>query len=295
MTAQAWDSEGYDKNARFVTDLAAPVLELLAPKPGEHILDVGCGDGILTKRSPTLDAAVVGVDSSADFVAAARKLGLTVMQQSASNMDFGPSFDAVFDNAALHWMKDADVVIGRVARALLPKRRFVAEMGGHGCVRTLQSALIAELDRRGYDGQAANPWYFPTVEDYGERLAAAGFDVRYIALIPRPRRCRATSWDGSRLSVAASPPCCPSRIAPTISSACANASSRSCAIPRKVERRLRATAICGAPDALTHQSKGGRRCRRSSDSAPDACPPAVMDRYVRPMASSSRFWECSLG
>ena len=68
-------------------------------------------------------------------------------------------------------------MIGRVARALLPKGRFVAEMGGHGCVRTLVSALIAELDRRGHDGQAANPWYFPTVEDYGERLAAAGFDV----------------------------------------------------------------------------------------------------------------------
>jgi len=77
-------------------------------------------------------------------------------------------------------------VIGRVARALLPNGRFVGEMGGHGCVKTLLAALIEELDRRGHDGQAANPWYFPTVQDYGGRLAAAGFDVRYIALIPRP-------------------------------------------------------------------------------------------------------------
>jgi trans-aconitate methyltransferase len=191
MTAQTWSSEGYARNARFVTDLGTPVLELLAPRPGEHILDVGCGDGVLTKKIADLGCSVVGVDSSADFVASARKLGLTVVQKSASDMDFGPQFDAVFSNAALHWMKDADAVIGRVARALLPNGRFangrfVAEMGGYGCVQTLLSALIEELNRRGQDGQAANPWYFPTVEDYGARLAAAGFDVRYIALIPRP-------------------------------------------------------------------------------------------------------------
>src|ERR1700677_2096528 len=144
MTIQTWDSEGYDKNARFFTDLGAPVLELLAPKPGEHILDVGCGDGVLTKKIAERGCSVVGVDSSADFVASARKLGLTIEEESASDMDFGPRFDAVFSNAALHWMKDADAVIGRVAWALLPNGRFVAEMGGHGCVQTLVSALVAE-------------------------------------------------------------------------------------------------------------------------------------------------------
>jgi SAM-dependent methyltransferase len=156
MTAQTWSSEGYAKNARFVTDLGTPFLELLAPRPGEHILDVGCGDGVLTKKIADLGCNVVGVDSSADFVASARKLGLTVVEKSASDMDFGPRFDAVFSNAALHWMKDADAVIGRVARALLPNGRFVAEMGGHGCVKTLLAALIEELDRRGHDGHAAN-------------------------------------------------------------------------------------------------------------------------------------------
>jgi SAM-dependent methyltransferase len=186
MSTQTWNSEDYANNARFVTDLGAPVLALLAPKPGEHILDLGCGDGVLTKMIADLGCRVVGLDSSADFVAAARKLGLEVVERSAAEMDFVRRFDAVFSNAALHWMKDADRVIGGVARALRPKGRFVAELGGHGCLRTLQSALIEELDDRGYDGQAANPWYFPTVEDYGARLVAAGFEVRYIALIPRP-------------------------------------------------------------------------------------------------------------
>jgi len=186
MTAQTWSSEGYARNARFVTDLGGPVLELLAPQPGERILDVGCGDGVLTKKIADLGCSVVGLDSSAEFVASARRLGLAVVERSATAMEFSAQFDAVFSNAALHWIKDADAVIGRVARALLPSGRFVAEMGGYGCVQTLLSALIEELDRRGHDGHLVNPWYFPTVEDYGTRLAAAGFDVRYIALIPRP-------------------------------------------------------------------------------------------------------------
>ena len=186
MATQTWNTEGYQKNARFVSDLGMPVLELLAARRDEHILDVGCGDGVLTKKISDLGCKVVGLDSSAEFVHAARKLGLEVIEKSAYDMNFGPHFDAVFSNAALHWMKDADLVIGNVARALRPKGRFVAEMGGHNCVKTIQTALIEELDRRGYDGQDANPWYFPTAEDYGARLAAAGFDVRYIALIPRP-------------------------------------------------------------------------------------------------------------
>jgi trans-aconitate methyltransferase len=183
---QTWNSDLYEKYARFVTDLGAPVLALLAPKAGEHILDLGCGDGVLTKKIVDMGSEVVGVDSSPEFVAAARKRGLTVVQKSADDMDFEACFDAVFSNAALHWMKDADQVIKRVAKALRPQGRFVAEFGGHNCVNTVLTALIAELDLRGYNGRAANPWYFPTVEDYGSRLAAAGFDVPYIALIPRP-------------------------------------------------------------------------------------------------------------
>lgn len=186
MSRQIWSSEGYAKNARFVTDLGMPALELLAPRAGERILDLGCGDGVLTKKIADLGCEVVGLDSSGDLVASARNLGLEVVQKSASDMDFAREFDAVFSNAALHWMKDADRVIGRVAEALRARGRFVAEMGGYNCVKTLQSALIEELDARGYDGRAANPWYFPTVEDYGARLAAAGFAVDYIALIPRP-------------------------------------------------------------------------------------------------------------
>jgi trans-aconitate methyltransferase len=186
MTTQTWNAAEYAKNARFVSDLGAPVLELLAPKPKECILDLGCGDGVLTKKIADLGASVVGLDSSPDFCAAARRLGLEVVESNTFDMTFSREFDAVFSNAALHWMKDADRVIGNVASALHPGGRFVAEMGGHDCVKTIRDALIHELSQRGCDGDAVDPWYFPTPEDYSTRLKKAGFDVRYIALIPRP-------------------------------------------------------------------------------------------------------------
>jgi trans-aconitate methyltransferase len=186
MTSQDWNAAEYDKNARFVTDLGTPVLQLLAPKANERILDVGCGDGVLTKKIADAGASVVGLDSSPDFCAAARRLGLEVIESSVLDMKFLAEFDAVFSNAALHWIKDADRVIRNVAAALRPGGRFVAEMGGHNCIDTIRRALIDELKQRGYDGDAADPWYFPTPQEYSARLEKVGFDVPYIALFPRP-------------------------------------------------------------------------------------------------------------
>ena len=184
--SQTWDPDAYARNARFVSDLGAPVVELLAPKPGEHILDLGCGDGVLTKRLVDVGCKVVGVDSSAPQIEGALRLGLDARVADGERLDFGPEFDAVFSNAALHWMKRPDLVIAGVRRALKPGGRFVAEFGGHGCVDTIKRALVAALARRGIDGEALNPWYFPTVEDYSARLESGGFAIKYIALIPRP-------------------------------------------------------------------------------------------------------------
>lgn len=183
---QSWDPDSYARNARFVSDLGAPVLELLAPRAGERILDLGCGDGALTKKLADLGCDVVGVDSSAPQIEAARRLGLDARVIDGANLTFDAEFDAVFSNAAIHWMKPADDVIAGVWRALKSGGRFVGEFGGHGCVETVKHALVAALKRRGIDGDALNPWFFPTVEDYSARLSRRGFSIRYIALIPRP-------------------------------------------------------------------------------------------------------------
>ena len=183
---QTWNPDRYAKNASFVSELGAPVVELLAPRSGERILDLGCGDGALTRKLRDLGCAVVGVDGSAAQIEAARALGLDARVMDGERLDFEGEFDAVFSNAALHWMKRADDVIAGVWRALRPGGRFVAECGGHRCVATIVRALDRALARRGVDPDAVNPWYFPTDEDYGARLRAHGFVVRTIALIPRP-------------------------------------------------------------------------------------------------------------
>jgi SAM-dependent methyltransferase len=184
--SQTWDPERYARNARFVADLAAPVVELLAPRAGERILDLGCGDGVLTAKLAAMGCDVVGVDASRPQIEAARKLGVDARVMDGENLAFDNEFDAVFSNAALHWMRHPDKVIGGVYRALRPKGRFVAEFGGHGCVATIKKALVEALNRRNINGEAAIPWFFPTVEDYSQRLAQGGFATNYIALIPRP-------------------------------------------------------------------------------------------------------------
>lgn len=188
MTAadDAWSAGRYEAHARFVSDLGAPVVTLLDPKPGERILDLGCGDGALTEALVRAGAEVVGVDASPDMVAATRARGLEADVADGHALEFDREFDAVFSNAALHWMTRPDAVIAGVARALKPGGRFVAELGGQGNVAAIRTALIVALEGRGVTTDLSEIWYFPSAAEHEERLEAAGFVVEEIALIPRP-------------------------------------------------------------------------------------------------------------
>lgn len=185
-TDQRWEAQGYKQHAGFVPELGMPVVELLAPRVGERILDLGCGEGTLTERLAALGCAVVGVDASPEFISAAKARGLEAQVVDGHALPFSAEFDAVFSNAALHWMIRPDAVIAGVARALKPGGRFVGEFGGAGNVGRIVSALETTLNRRRLDGRAANPWYFPTPEEYRAKLESHGFAVTSIALIPRP-------------------------------------------------------------------------------------------------------------
>ncbi|MGE3317048.1 MAG: methyltransferase domain-containing protein [Planctomycetaceae bacterium] len=186
MAEQHWDPNRYARNAGFVAELGMPVVELLDPKPGERILDLGCGDGVLTAKLQALGCDVVGVDASADQIEAAKARGLDARVVDATALPFNREFDAVFSNAVLHWIKRPDDVIAGVARGLRPGGRFVGEFGGSTNVAAVVGALTTALARRGFDAASINPWYFPTPDEYRTKLEAKGFEVRHIELFPRP-------------------------------------------------------------------------------------------------------------
>lgn len=183
---QRWDPARYAEHGRFVADLAGPLVELLAPRAGEDILDLGCGDGVLTAAIAARCRRIVGVDSSPEQVAAARARGVDARLCDGHALPFRAEFDAIVTNAALHWMKRSDAVIDGMWRALRPGGRIAGEMGGAGNVARISGALVDALGRRGIDASTRFPWYFPTQEDYRSKLAARGFEIRTMALVERP-------------------------------------------------------------------------------------------------------------
>jgi SAM-dependent methyltransferase len=179
-----WNPNAYACNARFVSDLGAGVLDWLAPKPGELILDLGCGDGALTAKIAAAGAEVLGVDASSQMVEATRARGLEAVSMSGEALTFQSDFDAVFSNAAIHWMRDIDAVLDGVRRALLDGGRFVGEFGAHGNVAAIMVALRAVLGQRGQEVES--PWYFPTEAEFRARLEQHGFVVDRIEVFGRP-------------------------------------------------------------------------------------------------------------
>ena len=179
-----WTSETYRTNAAYVPALGAAVLELLSPQPGERILDLGCGEGSLTERIVAAGASVVGVDVSEDMVAGARARSLDARVMDAVRLSFDGEFDAVFSNAALHWVRDHDAMLAGVYRALKPGGRFVAEFGGHGNIAAIQVAIRSVLARRQWKTNIHR--FYATPAEYAARLESHGFRVMQIDLIPRP-------------------------------------------------------------------------------------------------------------
>lgn len=190
-----WDAADYDDQCAFVYEYGERVTELLDVDAGTTVLDVGCGTGQLSRRLVDRGASVVGVDSSREMVTRARARhgnvdGLRFVHGDARRLvdavGADTAFDAVFSNAALHWVPgpDHDAVLDGVARLLRPGGAFVAELGGRGNVGNVVEAVRCELTERGYE--AGDPWYFPSVGAYAPRLESHGLEVRDAHLFARP-------------------------------------------------------------------------------------------------------------
>ncbi|HYC95839.1 MAG TPA: methyltransferase domain-containing protein [Sphingomicrobium sp.] len=181
-----WDAADYAAHGGFVPALGQAALELLDPQPGEHILDVGCGDGTLTLKIKEMGADVVGIDNSLSMVAAAKAKGLDARLMDAAQLKFGEAFDAAFSNATLHWVLDKERAARAIWFALKPDGRFAGEMGGQGNLARLRQALDQELVVRGFGPPTYAANWYPSPEEFIAVYEQAGFKEIEARLIERP-------------------------------------------------------------------------------------------------------------
>jgi trans-aconitate methyltransferase len=183
-----WDAALYDDKHSFVWKMAAGVVELLNPRPSERILDLGCGTGHLTSKIAEAGATVVGVDRSEEMIRQAREAypSLLFKVMDARELDLDGTFDAVFSNATLHWIKEPERVINGIGKLLRPGGRFVAEFGGHGNTRELLRAVGRAWIKLNLPGAAPHPWYYPSIAEYTGLLEKNGFEPTNAILFNRP-------------------------------------------------------------------------------------------------------------
>jgi trans-aconitate 2-methyltransferase len=191
-----WNARLYDDKHNFVFKYGEDVVELLAPRQGEKILDLGCGTGYLTNLIAQAGARVIGMDHSASMIqrAIAAYPDLDFRTLSATDFHFDTPFDAVFSNATLHWVLDKEKVIDNIYKALRPGGRLVLEMGGKGNVEEILVATRKILTRHGYYSNAATQlWYFPSLGEYTTLLEKRGFRVHFATHFDRPTQLQDTS------------------------------------------------------------------------------------------------------
>lgn len=183
-----WDSSFYDDKHGFVSELGSAVLDILAPQPGERILDLGCGTGDLMVKMDQAGAKTVGIDYSSEMIQKAREKNphLEFHVMGAQDFHFQEPFDAVFSNAALHWVLDKENAIKSIYNSLRRGGRFVAEFGGRGNIQNILQALRKTLADRGHGALAQKQqWYFPSLGEYSSLLESWGFHVLQAAHFKR--------------------------------------------------------------------------------------------------------------
>lgn len=184
-----WDSKLYDKQHHFVSDYGADVLQWLAPKNGEQILDVGCGTGQLAAQIVESGATVLGVDASPEMIKSAKaaypKLKFEVID--ATELPYSEEFDAIFSNATFHWIENQQALIEGLFRSLKPGGRLVSEFGGKGNIKSITDAIMAAAKKLNLaDKIKTDFWFFPSISKYATLLESEGFEIEQMWLFDRP-------------------------------------------------------------------------------------------------------------
>jgi trans-aconitate methyltransferase len=184
-----WDANLYDGKHSFVSKYGNRLVELLAPKQGEKILDIGCGTGDLANTLSKSGVEVVGVDKSENMVKQAHSKypSIQFMVQDVTNLEYQSEFDAIFSNATLHWVHPPIQALHKIYQSLKPGGRFVAEFGGKGNVQTITDEIIGQIQIAGYLFKKEQfPWFFPSIAEYSNLMEEVGFRVTFAQHFDRP-------------------------------------------------------------------------------------------------------------
>jgi trans-aconitate methyltransferase len=184
-----WNASLYDKEHSFVSQLGGELVQWLAPKPGEKILDLGCGTGDLANQLSQQGVDITGIDKSENMIEQAQKKypELTFLVQDAVDMRYSKEFDAVFSNATLHWIKTPKRALQSIYHSLKPGGRFVAEFGGKGNVQTITDAIMNQFSEQGISYKSEQfPWYYPSIGEYTSIMEQVGFRVTQAQHFDRP-------------------------------------------------------------------------------------------------------------
>ncbi len=191
MPEITWDSKLYDKQHHFVSDYGADVLQWLAPKPGEAILDVGCGTGKLAAQIAESGAVVTGTDASADMIEGAKEAypNLNFEIVDATKLNYSEDFNAIFSNATFHWIEDQEALIAGLYKSLKSGGRLVAEFGGRGNVKSITDAIMKAAEQlKVADKITADFWFFPSISKYASLLESKGLEIEQMWLFDRPTK-----------------------------------------------------------------------------------------------------------
>ena len=188
-TQDSWNAGLYDNKFSFIWEYGSSLIDLLDPKPGEYVLDIGCGTGHLTHAIAERGARVIGNDFSAAMIEQARANypDLRFEVADASDFELDEPVDAIFSNAVFHWVRDQEGAAACILRALKPGGRFVAEFGGKGNVGQIIAATISAMHDAGYANAAERtPWYYPSIAQHATLLERHGLETISAILFDRP-------------------------------------------------------------------------------------------------------------
>lgn len=184
-----WNANLYDQSHAFVSQYGSNLVELLAPKEGEIVLDLGCGTGDLAYELHTMGINVIGVDKSENMIIQARNKypQIEFDVRDATELAFSQEFDAVFSNATLHWVQPPLKALNSIYNSMKQGGRFVAEFGGKGNVQTITDEIIHQINEEGIPFQSEKyPWYYPSIGEYTALMEQAGFRVTFAQHFDRP-------------------------------------------------------------------------------------------------------------